>query len=74
MSLSLQTALLHLSLGTALLWTTATAAAPPDPANPPAPEAFSDAAGRFNHAIDASGTWAPPRPRSPSCRQVRRAT
>ncbi len=53
MNLSFQTALLHLSLGTALLLATATAAAPPDPADPPAPEAFSDAAGRVDQAIDA---------------------
>ncbi|MBL8971645.1 MAG: hypothetical protein JNK56_13730, partial [Myxococcales bacterium] len=33
--------------------TTTAGATPPDPADSPAPEAFSDAAGRFDHAIDA---------------------
>lgn len=52
MNMTFRTALLYLSLGTAISIAPASAA-PPEPADAPAPEAFSDAAARFDQAIDA---------------------
>ncbi len=53
MNLAFRTVAFNLTLGTAMMLATASRAAPPEAADVPPPEAFSDAAARFDQAIDA---------------------